>query len=153
MAGSNLTRVAASKSAVAADAAVLRIWLVDDHDSFRELMAKLLNMEPGMECRHHFPSAESVLLVLREQAPDVILLDVEMPGMNGVEAIQAIKKLAPLTTVLMLTTFSDHGVKEQCLATGAASYLLKHHPPAEIVAAIRAAKQQMVPESKRERTG
>jgi len=55
---------------------------------------------------------------------DVILLDVKMPGMNGLEAIQAIKKPAPLTTVLMPTTFSDHRFKEQCLATGTASYLL-----------------------------
>jgi DNA-binding NarL/FixJ family response regulator len=141
MAGSYLTKAAVSNSTFAGDAAVLRIWLVDDHDSFRELMAKLLNMEPGVKCPRHFPSAESVLLALREQTPDVILLDVEMPGMNGVEAIHAIKKLAPSSTVLMLTTFSDHVIKERCLATGAASYLLKHHPTAEIVAAIRAAKQ------------
>ena len=119
----------------------LRIWLVDDQDGFRQPLAKLLNLQPGVECARHFCSAAAVLLALQEQSPDAILLDVEMPIMSGVEAIQPIKKLSPSTTVLMLTTFFDNGIKEQSLANGATDFLLKHYPLDQIVAAVRAAKR------------
>ncbi len=119
----------------------LRIWLVDDREGFRQPLARLLNLEPGVECARHFSSAEAALLALREQSPDAILLDVEMPMMNGVEAIQPIKKLAPATAVLMLTTFLDEEAREKSLANGAADFLLKHFSTDEIVAAVRAATQ------------
>ena len=131
-----------------AEASRLCIWLVDDHDGFRQPMAQLLNLEPGVECARHFSSAAAALLALREQSPDAILLDVEMPKMNGVEAIQPIKKLAPTTAVLMLTTFSDEATREKSLANGAADFLLKHFSTNEIVAAVRAAKQTSVAEAR-----
>ena len=124
-----------------ANAGRLCIWLVDDHDAFRQPMAQLLNLEPGVECARDFSSAEAVLLALREQSPDAILLDVEMPKMGGVQAIQPIKKLAPTTAVLMLTTFLDEEARGKSLANGAADFLPKHFTTDEIVAAIRAAKQ------------
>jgi DNA-binding NarL/FixJ family response regulator len=126
---------------------LLRIWLVDDQDGFRQPLAKLLNLEPGVECARHFSSAAAVLLALQEQSPDAILLDVEMPKMSGVEAVQPIKQLAPATAVLMLTTFSNDEARELALAGGAADFLLKHYSPGEIVAAIRAAQQPRGAES------
>ena len=85
----------------------LHIWLVDDGAHFRQFMAQLLNLEQGVECACHFSSAKAVLRALQEKPPDAILLDVEMPGINGIEAIQSIQQLAPSTAVLMLTTFPD----------------------------------------------
>jgi CheY-like chemotaxis protein len=85
------------------------------HDDYRQLQAQLLNCEPGVECARRFPSAAAVLAALgREPAPDAILLDVEMPGMTGIEAIKPVKKLAPSASVLMLTTFfGDYVVHKQ----------------------------------------
>jgi DNA-binding NarL/FixJ family response regulator len=120
--------------------AMLRIWLVDDDLSCCEQVARLLNAEPRVNCSRSFSSASALLATLgQESPPDAILLDVQMPDMNGIEAIRPIKNLAPSTRVLMLTTFLDHRLKEQSLAAGAADFLLKRHSPAQIIAAVRAA--------------
>ena len=118
----------------------LCIWLVDDDLSCCEHLTQLLSAEPRVNCARSFSSASSLLATLgQESPPDAILLDVQMPVMNGIEAIRPIKSLAPSTAVLMLTTFLDHRLKEQSLAAGAADFLLKRNSPAQIVAAIRAA--------------
>ncbi|SRR6266566_4627414 len=118
----------------------LSIWLVDDDLSCCEQVARLLNAEPRVDCSRSFSSASALLATLgQEPPPDAILLDVQMPVMNGIEAIRPIKNLAPATRVLMLTSFLDHRLKEQSLAAGAADFLLKRNSPAQIIAAIRAA--------------
>jgi DNA-binding NarL/FixJ family response regulator len=128
----------ATGSELATEAKLLNIWLVDDNDDYRQLQAQLLNFVPGVKCAHHFSSAEAVLSTLaKEPSPDAILLDVEMPGMSGIQAIKPIKKLAPSTSVLMHTTFYDARKQKQSLAEGAVNFLLKNIPPEEIVAAIR----------------
>jgi DNA-binding NarL/FixJ family response regulator len=147
MARSISTERTGENSVSAMQTELLRIWLVDDDDTFRTLLAQLLNFEHGVECPLHFSSTEAVLQALQKQTPDAILLDVDMPGMSGVEAIQPIKKLSSSTAVLMLTTFSNHEAKRQSLAAGAAGFLLKNKSPAAIVAAIRAAKELRCPES------
>ena len=120
--------------------AKLCIWLVDDDLSCCEQVARLLNAEPRVNCSRSFSSASALLATLgQEPPPDAILLDVQMPVMNGIEAIRPIKNLAPATRVLMLTSFLDHRLKEQSLAAGAADFLLKRNSPAQIIAAIRAA--------------
>ena len=120
---------------------ILHVWLVDDHDGVRQSLAAMLGLEPRLNCARQFSSANELLLALQIQAPDVVLLDVQMPGISGVDAIAPIKKLAPLTSVLMLTSFADHASKEQSLAAGASDYLLKTDSLGEICAAIFAAKQ------------
>jgi DNA-binding NarL/FixJ family response regulator len=120
--------------------AMLSIWLVDDDFSCCEHLTRLLSAEPRVNCSRSFSSASALLATLgQESPPDAILLDVQMPDMNGIEAIRPIKNLAPSTRVLMLTTFLDHRLKEQSLAAGAADFLLKRHSPAQIIAAVRAA--------------
>lgn len=120
----------------------LSVWLVDDNDGYRQILSRLLNLEPGMECARDFPSATAVLAALAgEAAPDVILLDVEMPRVTGLEAIPAIRQIAPQTCVMMLTTFFCARRKKQALAAGAAGFLLKRNSAAEIVAAIRAGSE------------
>ena len=122
----------------------LCIWLVDDDVACSELLTWLLNEQPRVNCPRSFSSAISLLAALRQEAPpDVILMDVHMPAMNGIEAIRPVRNLAPATLVLMLTTFFDQGLKHEALASGAADFLLKRNPPAQIIAAIRAASARL----------
>jgi two-component system response regulator DesR len=86
---------------------VLRVWIADDNKELRELLGELLNHQPGIRCNRWFPSAEAILTALAEERPpDMILLDINMAGMGGLEAIQPIKKAAPTVKVLMWTMFS-----------------------------------------------
>jgi DNA-binding NarL/FixJ family response regulator len=113
----------------------VRIWLVDDDDTFRTLLAQFAP----------FFSAKAVLHALQKQTPDAILLDVDMPGVNGVKAIQSIKKALSSTAVLMLATYFNHKAKKQSLAAGAVDFLLENKPSAAIVAPQRAANNSHVP--------
>ena len=104
----------------------VRVWLVDDDDSFRELLAELLQLQEGVACDRQFASAESVLQALsREAAPDVILLDVQMNGLSGLDAIRPIKRLAADTQILMLTAFYDSQRRARALREGATDFLVK----------------------------
>jgi DNA-binding NarL/FixJ family response regulator len=115
-----------------------QVWLVDDSENFRTVLAGLLEDEGGMDCSQQFGSAEAMLDALAsETPPDVILLDVRMPGMGGLKAIRPIKFLAPSTHVVMLTTFFDPGTKQSAIRDGASALLLKRRSHMEIAAEIR----------------
>jgi DNA-binding NarL/FixJ family response regulator len=108
------------------ETAPVRIWLVDDNVEFRRLLGKLLAHEAGFECARQFSSAEALLETLaKEPAPDVIITDIEMSGQSGVDALHPVKKLAPATHVLILTTFNDPHCRARALQEGAAVFLLK----------------------------
>ena len=112
--------------APAGDSSPVRVWLVDDSRNFRRLVADLLDSEQGFECSRQFSSAEAVLDALtRERPPDVILLDIEMGRLSGLEAIRPIKSIASSTHVLMLTSYSDNFTRLQALRNGAADFLSK----------------------------
>jgi DNA-binding NarL/FixJ family response regulator len=114
------------------------IWLIEDNDSFRDILARVINQQPGMSCDHDFASCEDALAALRrETAPDVILLDVGLPGMSGIDGIKRLRDAAPNVRVLMLTMFDDHDKVFRSVCAGASGYLLKTTPPDKITAAIR----------------
>jgi len=118
----------------------LRIWLVDDDADHRGFLATLQQCEPRVDCSRCFSSASSLLAALeQEYPPDAILLDLQMPAMNGIEAIRHVKNLAPFTLVLMLTTFLDSRCQQQALLAGASDIVLKCSSPGQIIAAIRKA--------------
>ena len=118
--------------------AAANIWLVDDDALYRELLAKILNREPDLNCTRQFSSGADVLAALKQEPkPDVVVLDNQMPGMSGIEAIQHIKKLAPNTAVLLLTTFLDSQLSEEALAAGAKVALSKSRPVETIISTIR----------------
>ncbi len=117
-----------------------RIWLVDDNEMFRSLLADLLDNEVGFHCERQFSSPPEILEALaRETAPDIILLDKEMGEHDGLDAIRPIKALARETHVLMLTTFSAPGCRERAFREGASDFMLKTWSITEIASHMRRA--------------
>jgi len=118
-------------------AARVNLWLVDDNEEFRQGFGELLKRRFGFEHIRHFESAETAIEALRmAPGPDAVLLDLKLPGMNGVEAISVIKTKSPRTRVLMFATYFDVACVRQALADGASAYLTKNHPYEDVVAAV-----------------
>ena len=115
-----------NRTAARANRGTLRVWLVDNDQEFCSLLARLLVLGGGIECPRSFPSAEAVLDALPcEKAPDVILLDIDMGGMSGLDAIRPIKARAGATHIFMLTAFYDSQRRCRALRDGATDFLLK----------------------------
>jgi DNA-binding NarL/FixJ family response regulator len=116
----------------------LRVLIVDDHDLFRSGLRNLLE-EEGVNIIGEAAAGQEALQIVRELAPDVVVMDLNMPGMGGVEATRHISSIAPLTRVLMLTiSDQDNDVIDAILA-GACGYLLKDSSIQDLMAGIRAA--------------
>jgi DNA-binding NarL/FixJ family response regulator len=116
----------------------LRVLIVDDHDLFRSGLRNLLE-EEGVNIIGEAAAGQEALQIVRELAPDVVVMDLNMPGMGGVEATRHISSIAPLTRVLMLTiSDQDNDVMDAILA-GACGYLLKDSSIQDLMAGIRAA--------------
>lgn len=115
----------------------ISVWLVEDNHVFRNTVARVLGNIEGMECAHHFSNAEDALdAMVGGGVPDVLLLDVELPGQNGIAAVQKIKSISPSTRVVMLTVFDDHEKVFRAICAGASGYLLKTSPVQRIVESI-----------------
>jgi DNA-binding NarL/FixJ family response regulator len=118
---------------------MIRVVVVDDHAVVRDGLAQLLAASPEIELAGTAANGEDAVRVTLEQRPDVVLMDLSMPGIDGIEATRRVKEQLAQTNVLVLTSYSD---KERVLAAldaGATGYLLKDAEPAEIVEAVRAA--------------
>ena len=114
------------------------VWLVEDNHSFRHTIVRVINQAQDLECAHNFASSEEALDELtRGAVPDVVLLDVELPGLNGIEAVKRIKSIAPSSRVIMLTVFDDHDKIFKALCSGASGYLLKTSPMEKIIESVR----------------
>lgn len=103
----------------------LRVLLVDDHPLFRDGIATLLAMKPEMEVVGEAGSGEEAIAKARELRPDLILMDIQMPGMNGLEATRRIKAEMPETRIVMLTVSDDDEDVIEAVRCGAQGYLLK----------------------------
>ena len=118
----------------------VRVLIVDDHDLFRSGLRNLLEDE-GVHIVGEAAAGHEALEIVREVAPDVVVMDLNMPGMGGVEATRHISTVAPLTRVVMLTiSDQDNDVIDAILA-GACGYLLKDSSIQELIAGIRAASR------------
>jgi DNA-binding NtrC family response regulator len=127
----------------AATSAPIRVWLVDDNQDYRSLLASFLETEDDFQCTRHFSSGQAAVAALsQELPPDVILLDIEMAGQNGLDSLRPIKVIASSTRVLMLTTFMDYESQRWALRNGASDFLLKRFPVTEISERIRLAMEQ-----------
>lgn len=118
----------------------LRVWLVEDHRAYGERLLKTLNKLEGLSCDARFTACEDALAALQKRPPpDVVLLDLELPGMNGLEGIGRIRALAPDCAVVILTVFEDDEKVFKAVSAGAVGYMLKTASADEIVAGLRAA--------------
>jgi DNA-binding NarL/FixJ family response regulator len=114
------------------------IWIIEDHAAFRRTLVRVLNAEDGLQCPRDFDSCEKALAALaRDDAPDLILLDVGLPGMSGLEGIRLIKERSPKALVVILTVFEDDDKVFSAICAGAAGYLLKTSRATEITQAVR----------------
>jgi len=117
---------------------IVQVWLVEDHEDCRRMVVRAINRASVLRCPHAFSSCEQALSALeREPAPDVILLDVGLPGMDGIQGIREIKRRAPSVQVIMLTVYDDHQKVFDAICAGASGYLLKTDDDEGIVQAIQ----------------
>jgi DNA-binding NarL/FixJ family response regulator len=113
------------------------VAIVEDDARVRQALARLIDRSPGFRCSSQHPDGESALTELPQSRPMVVLMDINLPGMNGVECVQRLKELLPETQVVMLTVYEDTEVIFRALSAGATGYLLKQTPPDELLSAIR----------------
>jgi DNA-binding NarL/FixJ family response regulator len=105
-----------------------------------EGLREIIGGAPGFICSGAFGSVEEAVPVLRESGPDVLLLDIQLPGMAGDEAVKLLGKVCPATEILMLTVFSDRLRVFTAICNGADGYLLKSTPPDRLLESIRTAR-------------
>lgn len=117
--------------------AKIRCLLVDDHTLFRQGVRRLLETETDFEVIGESPDAGDALEKARELRPDIVLMDIGMPGLSSFEAARQIRKNRPETKVLFLTMYEDEDYLVQCLEVGAAGYVLKDTPAPQLVTAVR----------------
>src|SRR5580698_3392211 len=126
---------------------VIRILTVDDHPLLREGIAALVNAEPDMKLVAEASNGEEAIEKFRSHRPDVTLMDLQMPGLNGIEAINRIQSEFPNTRIIVLTTYTGDVQALRALRAGARGYVLKGHVHRELLEAIRAvhAGQKRIP--------
>lgn len=117
----------------------VKVAIIEDRREIREGLSMLIGFTEGFECVGKYGSMEEALASMRHRAPDVILSDIGLPGMDGIEGIGLIKKQHPDVTILMLSVYEDNERIFEALCAGAVGYLLKNTPPVKILDAIREA--------------
>ncbi|MDY3560200.1 response regulator transcription factor [Gemmata sp. JC673] len=117
----------------------LRVLLADDHPVVRNGLRELLRAEPDMDIVGEVPNGEAAVRRSHELRPDVVVMDVSMPGMGGTEATAQIRKLCPEVHIVALTAHEDGGYLQRVVASGASGYVLKRSAAAGLIRAIREA--------------
>lgn len=115
----------------------IRVAVVEDRRDERERLAQLLNASRGFSCVIACSSAREALAVLPECKPDIVLMDIQMPGMSGIECVRRLQPLLPTAQVMMLTVVEDHDLIFQSLAAGATGYILKKTLSPKLLEAIQ----------------
>ncbi|MFT4288312.1 response regulator [Nocardioides sp.] len=116
---------------------MIRILLADDQALVRGALAALLGLEPDLEVVAEIGAGDLVLPAVLEHRPDVALLDVEMPGLDGLSAAAQLREEAPRTRVLIVTTFGRPGFLRRALQAGVSGFVVKDTPAAELAEAVR----------------
>jgi DNA-binding NarL/FixJ family response regulator len=119
----------------------ITVSIVEDNDRLRETLVRVLNRADGFRCVSNYANAEDALKDLPQAKPDVVLMDINLPGMNGVECVRQLKKIAPEIQVMMLTVYEDTENIFDALAAGANGYMLKRTAGKELLEAIREVKR------------
>ena len=116
----------------------LRVVLADDHPIMRKGLRLLVNEQADMEVVGEADNGREAIAVAQRLRPDVVVMDVSMPELNGLKATEKLKELCPETKILTLTRHSDDGYLQQLLQAGSSGYVLKQSNPDELVRAIHA---------------
>jgi two-component system, NarL family, response regulator DesR len=120
---------------------MIRILLAEDQDMVRGALAALLGLETDMEVVAQVERGDKVVAAALAARPDVALLDIEMPGLDGIDAAAALRLAVPSCTVLILTTFGRPGYLARAMRAGVSGFLVKDAPAAELATAIRRARK------------
>jgi DNA-binding NarL/FixJ family response regulator len=117
----------------------IRVAIVEDDDEIRANLTERIGASSAFLLARSYADAESALADLPNRTPDVVLMDINLPGMDGVECVRQLKPKMPAAQFVMLTVYEDNNRLFQSLVAGASGYLLKRTPPAKLLAAIREA--------------
>jgi DNA-binding NarL/FixJ family response regulator len=116
----------------------LRILLADDHETVRAGLKMIINAQADMEVVGEAGDGREAVALAQKLLPDLVVMDVSMPHLNGLKATEQLKQVCPQVKVLTLTRHTDDGYLQQLISVGASGYVLKQSPPAELLHAIRA---------------
>ena len=115
----------------------LRVAIVEDDDEIRAHLALLISRARGVELTGQYASGEDAVSQIPRHPPQVVLMDIQLPGMSGIECVRALKEAVPPVQILMLTIYEDSEQIFQSLQAGASGYLLKRTPSAQLLEGIR----------------
>lgn len=117
----------------------IKVAIIEDLRQIREGLATLIEMTEGFRCTGRFGSVEEALAGISRDVPDVVLSDIGLPGMNGIEGVRILKERYPQLVVLMLSVYEDDERIFDALCAGATGYLLKKTPPARLIESLKEA--------------
>jgi DNA-binding NarL/FixJ family response regulator len=117
----------------------IRILIVEDERHLRNGLETLINFTPNFTCTGAFRTMEEALARVRRELPDIVLTDIGLPGMSGIEGIKKLKELYPELLILVLTVYDDNEKIFDALCAGACGYLLKRTDPSELLKSLREA--------------
>ncbi len=115
----------------------ITVSIVEDDQRVRESLAGLIARAPGFQCVSHYATGEQALVEIPKKKPEVVLMDINLPGMSGIDCVRRLKSIEPQCQVVMLTVYENTEQIFKALAYGASGYLLKATPPEELLSAIK----------------
>jgi DNA-binding NarL/FixJ family response regulator len=115
----------------------ISVCIVEDDPNLRESIRRFINLSPGFKCSGSFASGEELLSTTLEPVPDVVLMDINLPGMSGIQCVSRLKQLLPEVQVMMLTVYENSDRIFEALTAGASGFLVKNTPPDKLLDAIR----------------
>jgi DNA-binding NarL/FixJ family response regulator len=115
----------------------ITVSLVEDDPNLCKVLVRLIGQTRDIRCRGSYADAEEALREIPQTPPEVVLMDIKLPGMDGIECVRKLKELKPSLRIVMVTVYENPERIFKALAAGAVGYVLKHRPPAELLDAIR----------------
>jgi DNA-binding NarL/FixJ family response regulator len=126
---------------------MIKIVLFEDNRHLRESIFLVINNTEGMACSGAYPNGDNLIRDIVNGNPDLVLMDIDMPGLNGIECTKIIKRQFPNIKILMQTVFDENEKIQQAIKAGANGYILKKAKPLELIQAIREVMENGVPMS------
>jgi DNA-binding NarL/FixJ family response regulator len=117
--------------------AMIKVSIVEDDAKLRETLVRYFAGQQGFRCVKAYPNAEDAIADILQNLPDVVLMDINLPGMSGIECVPHLRRMVPSLKIIMLTVFEESEQVFKALSAGAFGYLVKSNRPAKILEAIR----------------